>query len=286
MSVEKFQHFVPKMHLKRFADGVGKLYVWNKRAGKMLRQRPGATFAETHLYTTENEPGVKNTLFEKELSKLETIASIILDKIEASAINGKAPIFSEVEKSNLDRYIYTAWKRVPDFFGKAESIKAGSEFLDEIFERLSSSHPDAAAELDALDTPASRKRLLQSGKIQGLAVPSEKILGLFARRGLVILQPPAKDDGFIIGSLPVVRTKQSLTEHEGEVWLPISPRLAVGPGLTEGTVAFADLNATGLLQINRTIASQSTMFAGPNGQQITELSEWLKNVTNSDDGDR
>jgi Protein of unknown function (DUF4238) len=277
--MEKFQHFVSRMQLKRFVDADGKLQVWNKRAGKLLSQAPGSTFGQTHLYTTEDKAGEKDTWFEKELSALEAPANILLTKIEAAAEQELAPQLSEEEKALLDFFFYTAWKRVPDFFNHAESIKAGEAKLDEIFAIMRHRHPDRAAELNALNKPEERKRLLQGGKIRGIATVSEKVVSLIAARGLMVLRLPPTGDGFVIGSFPVVRTARPLTDPEGEVWLPISPRLMIGPGHLPGTANLAEMDPSVVLNINRIIANQSTMFAGPDRAQIESLSEWLKSRT-------
>lgn len=274
--MEKFQHFVSKMQLKRFGDADGKLQVWNRRAGKLLLQRPDSTFGQTHLYTTEDKTGEKDTWFEKELSALEAPANILLTKIETAAEQQLAPQQSREEKALLDLFFYTAWKRVPDFFNHAESIKAGETKLDEIFVRMRERHPDRAAELDALDTREERKRLLQAGRIRGIATVSEKVVGLIAARGLMVLRLPPTGDGFVIGSFPVVRTAKALTEPEGEAWLPISPRLMIGPGHLPSAINLADMAPSAALNINRIIAYQSTMFAGPSRAQIESLSEWLE----------
>lgn len=273
-NTEKFQHFVAKMQLKRFIDAKKWLHVWNKHVGRVLPQRHNKTFGETHLYSTENEAGEKDTWFERKLNLLETAAEPLLQRIEDAAAIGMAPTFNDAEKAVLDRFFYTQWKRVPDFLGQAASLK-GNETLDQIFAELRARHPDQFDRLAALDTPESRKRLMQEGKVRGLAVDNSRILSLFDRRGLVILRLPHEGDGFIIGSMPVVRTRQSLEEDEGEVWLPITPRLAIGPGMAEGTVTLADFDPTALEQFNCIIANRSTMFGGPDPVQIEKLGKWF-----------
>lgn len=274
-NIEKFQHFVAKMQLKRFIDGKKWLHVWNKHVGKVMPQRHNKTFGETHLYATENEAGEKDTWFEKRFNKLETAAEPLLKRIEDAAALDMAPTFNDAEKAILDRFFYTQWKRVPDFLGQAASLK-GSETLDEIFAELRARHPDKLERLAALDTPDSRKRLMQGGKVRGLAVDSDRILSLFARRGLMILQLPDESDGFIIGSMPVVRTSRSLEDEDGEVWLPITPRLAIGPGMAEGTITLAKFDPAALEQFNRIIANRSTMFGGLDPAQIGQLGKWLE----------
>lgn len=276
MSLEKFQHFVPKMQLKRFTDVSGKLAVWNKRAEKLLHQAPSKAFGETHLYTTEDECGEKDTSFEKELSKIEAEANKLIDAIERAADQGRAPTFSASDKESLDLFFYTAWKRVPDFFGKAASIKEGSKLYDELLGKLRAQHPDRTEEIDALDTPENRKRLLQAGRVKALETPSQKVLGIFAFRGLTILQLPSGGDGFLIGSLPVARTQHDLDHPQAEAWMPISPRLVIGLGEQEDTITLGEFDPARLTGFNRTIATQSTQFGGPDPAQVLQMAEWLK----------
>lgn len=194
-SIEKFQHFVSQMQLKRFADADSKLWVWNKAANKLLHQKPKNTFGQTHLYTTEDAEGQKDTSFEKGLSELESKANTLFTKIENAAAQDVVPTIDAKEKALSDLFFYTAWKRVPDFFNKAASIREADAALDTIFSTLRAKYPDHLSELDALDTPESRKRLAQGGKIQGIAKVSRRVLGLIASRGLVICKLPTRRTG-------------------------------------------------------------------------------------------
>lgn len=172
------------MHLNRFVDKNGDLHIWNKRAGKILKQKPANAFGETHLNTVETSTGNKDTWFEKELSQLEGDVNPILKAIEAEALLGRAYDLPQNDRDIIDKFFVMSWKRVPDFHRKAPTISEETEALDQIFDEVRRRHPDQIAKVNSLDTPESRARLLQAGKIQGLAAKGGKIPEILAQGGL------------------------------------------------------------------------------------------------------
>lgn len=274
-TLEKFQHFVSRMQLARFADARGRVHVWNPHAGRVLPQSPARTFGQTHLYSTEDDTGAKDTWFEKRLAKLEGEAEPLLRRIEQEAARDRAPVLDSGEKATLDRFFYTQWKRVPDFFGTSEWMSAGEGVMDASLDALRTRLPNRIADIDAQDTPENRRRLLRTGRMLGLAQDSERVLGLFDRRGLVVMRLPEGGPGFVIGSLPIVRTAASLEQEGGEAWLPIGPRLLIGPGMARGTMTLAKFDPAELTPFNRVVANQSTTFGGPDPAQVEELAAWV-----------
>jgi hypothetical protein len=276
MSDPKFQHFVARMQVARFADADGWVHVWNPHAGRVLPQRPENVFGQNHLYSTTGEDGRRDAWLERRLGRLETDTAPLLRRIESAAGRDLAPRFDATEKRLLDRFFYTQWKRVPDFFEPTLSIEKGEELMDAVLAGLRAQLPQLRAKIDATDTPEVRSRLVREGRMRGLAADSPRMLGLFERRGLVVLRLADGTPGFILGSMPVVRTSASLEQDDGEVWLPITPRLLIGPGFEHGTVALCDYDPAELERFNRIVANQSTSFGGPDPSQVAELAEWRR----------
>src|SRR3954469_8844968 len=69
----KLHHYVPKFHLRRFADPKGRLWVWDKTADRVFPSAPGGIAAETQFYrlTQYEVLGHDPLTMETQLSALE-----------------------------------------------------------------------------------------------------------------------------------------------------------------------------------------------------------------------
>jgi hypothetical protein len=78
----KLHHYVPQFHLRRFADENGKLWIWDKQAGRVFPTLPGGIAAETHFYrlTQYETEGHDAQAMEKQLSALEAEVAAITDQ--------------------------------------------------------------------------------------------------------------------------------------------------------------------------------------------------------------
>ena len=82
MSAPKLHHYVPRFHLRRFADEAGRLWAWDKQIDRVFRTSPGAIAAEKQFYRlTQYEPDGRDPLtMEKQLSEMEGEVSLITDQ--------------------------------------------------------------------------------------------------------------------------------------------------------------------------------------------------------------
>ena len=272
MAIPKFQHFISQMQAKRFTDENGRFYVYNKRARKVIHTTPKNVFAESHLYTIENAKGEKDTSLETKFSELEGVANSIINKIVTVSRSGGKPSLTEEERANFDLFFYMQWKRVPDIHAKMKSIQESGSLVDEYFTQLRAKYPEKAAEIDALDTPAERKRLLQGGKVRGIETLGQEVLGVLANRGLVILRITAPGECFAIGSLPIVRKSGDLRAADSEVWMPVASDIAVGFGGPQNNETLLPIDdPSKVLNINRVTAAQSTSFAAVSKDVVESL---------------
>ncbi len=268
----KNHHFIAKMHVERFTDDKGRLWAFNKKSGKIFPASPKSIFAESHLYTIEDADGAKDTSLETDFSALEGAANLIIKKLVAAARSGQTCQLTPEERGTWDQYFYLQWKRVPDVHAKVASLTEAESFLDNRFAEMRARDPDAASEVDKLDTPEERARLLQGGKVHAIRKDPGEFRAVLASRGLALLHINPPDEAFAIGSLPIVRKSGDLRAQDSEAWLPISSDLAVGPADTPGTITVIQLNdPKEIWRMNRVTAGQSSIFAAASKCLIEKL---------------
>jgi hypothetical protein len=275
-SIPKLHHFVSQMHTDRFTDGRGRLHVFNKSSGKTYPGTPKSVFGETHLYTVEDAKGSKDTSFEIKLSALESRTNVIIEKIVAAARSGAVPGLAVEEKADWNLFFYMQWKRVPDVHRKVATLREGEDQLDKIFSMIRARFPERAAEIDDLNTPDERKRLLQGGIVKAIDSLGKDVLTLLDSRGLAIIRIIAPGESFVIGSLPIVRMGGDLRSRSAGAWLPIASDVAVGMGGLKGQehLMFVDDPQT-ILAFNRVIADQSSSFAAASKSLIESLAAYV-----------
>lgn len=270
--IPKNHHFIAQMHARRFTDDKGKLWAFNKRRGTIFHAPPKAVFAETHLYTTESADGTKDTSLESDFSSLEADASRIIEKLVAAARSGQPPELTQGERTTWDLYFYLQWKRVPDVHAKVASLAEAGAILEKKFAEIRARGPEAAAEVDKLDTPEQRKRIIQGGKVQAIRTTLGDVLKILGSRGLALLHIIVPNESFAIGSFPIVRKQGHLGAVDSEAWLPIASDAAVGPAFASGgtrIIGLADPEA--IWQINMVTAGQSETFAAASRHLVEKL---------------
>lgn len=261
-NIPKNHHFVAQMHAERFTDPSGKLWAFNKTSKSLFHAPPKAVFAETHLYTIESADGEKDTSLEAVFSTLESDANVLIEKLVAAARSGATVQLTAEERATWDLYFYLQWKRVPDVHAKVASLQEADAWLDKFFAKKRAEGPEAAAQVDALDTPEERKRLIQGGKVHAIRKAPGDVLEVLVSRGLVLLYINAPGESFAIGSFPVVRKAGDFRNQDSEAWLPIASDVAVGPGFQPGTVTIIPISDPAeIVRLNQVTAGQSTTFA-------------------------
>src|SRR6266702_772007 len=80
MSKPKLHHYVPRFHLARFADEKGKIWTFDKQAGKIFAANPNALAAETGFYKLPElaTKGADPLLLEKQFAAIEAEACDII----------------------------------------------------------------------------------------------------------------------------------------------------------------------------------------------------------------
>jgi hypothetical protein len=73
MSEPKLHHFVPRFHLARFADNKGRIWTFDKKAGKAFASSPKGLAAEKNFYKLPElvEIGIDPLFLERQFAKIE-----------------------------------------------------------------------------------------------------------------------------------------------------------------------------------------------------------------------
>lgn len=280
MSYPKRHHFVPQMLQRRFADGTGRLYAFDRRRPEdgVRPEFPVNLFVEKHLYSIKEKSGGKNPELEARLAQLEGAANSIITKIEQSAADGKSPQFSVEERYVWDLYFYIQWKRTPDTF---ESTNAVSDFDETLkksiddFERQF--RPLTETEREELKDPAVLSRIKHNAKVGAVSAGSEEVMKALHDKGLAILKIEASNKSFILGSSPIAKLTSKghmhISDPTVEIWFPITPQIAVSPAYQRGEERLIPIKRPeDIRHINSAIAKQSTVIAGNNEKLIFSLS--------------
>lgn len=112
----KDQHFVPRAHLKRFADENGQLWHYDKTKRKkgVEPRNPKSVFWLKHHNTLIDENNDQNFELEKELSKVETQFKQISDDVIEKISGGVDPLADRANCDFLRQYFQLQYRRTPD----------------------------------------------------------------------------------------------------------------------------------------------------------------------------
>jgi hypothetical protein len=278
-NVPRRNHFVAEMLQKRFADDFGRLHFFHKRRPEngVRTSSFNNLFLERDLYNFIANDGSLDPALEKAFADLEGRLDHVIEKAVAAARQNKVPGFTTLERRLWDRFFILQYKRVPDVHNFAAPLHEGEARLDELFAQLLERWPDKRDEVDALNTPEERKRLLHNAKVDALMEPSIALEQVLAQRGIAAIRITRPNKSFIIGSNPVVRFTlpghTNILDPRVEVWLPVSWDIAIGVGLQAGTESFVPITEPSWVRhINEGIAGQSTVYAGRSKDLLCSLS--------------
>lgn len=278
MSIPKDHHYIPRMLLKRFTDEEGNLYAYDKsHPSRGIRKRaPKNLFFKRHLYTQVAEDGTRDASVETEfLSRLESDASPVIEKIVSAARRGGPPSLSLTERGIWAAFTYVQFKRVPEMreMHKEEifqEIRREIDFMRQ-FRRF------ADHELSVLHDEEKMERLWRNISIQGVQKPLSKEgteIFLEKRIGVAVIRNAKPKRSFVIGSNPIVRMshpeRSHLADATVELWLPLARDVAVSPcpGESDSVISVNDRH---IRAINRSVFEQSTVIAGCSRDLIESL---------------
>ncbi len=275
----KNNHYVPEMLLKRFTDGKGGPFYYDKRKpDKPVERRNLRTiFCEPNLYVDIDKANNRDVSLERDIyGKLENDAEPIVEKIIDSARKGKLPGLSSNEKFTWDEFIITQTRRTPEardsLIGDFDFEKSYFSLIADLESSIGPIKPVLKLELMM---PETIRRIERSSKIKSLKDSLPNVVQIIANKGLTIARPVSKEKSFIIGSYPVARrfakNKPDLREPTTEFWLPISSDVIVSPFGTQGQESLIFLDGNQMRKINSQINNQSFEIAGRSKELLQSL---------------
>lgn len=266
------------MLLRRFCDGSGKLWYYNKRAPHLgvASGTPQALFFEKHFYTLD-EGGVKDTSLESYFAQLEGAANAVIEKICLAARAGKPPKLTSDEKRDWDLFFYFQWKRTPD---SISSTMSKADFETSLAESIAyfEEHvrPLTEKERELAMSEAGRKRIRENARVKAIGDPGSEVQTVLNNMGIGIAVIRKPNKSFIIGSNPIAKLtppgETRLGQPDVEAWLPIAADVAVCPvpGKDKEIVMTLD-DDRWLRGFNAAILRESTLIAGRSEALVSSL---------------
>lgn len=278
MTKPKKHHFVPQMLLEGFTDELGWLH-WCRQDGedrKVRPTRPEAIFHQNHLYSIISKDGEKDASIELGLSKLESDAGPVIQKILTSVRTGQVPDLSLDEKRIWYLFFSMQWRRSPELQKAVASEGDIIAMYDEALAELRKAAPHRRDEIDALDNEAARRRTVRNVRAESVAAFGSEVLPVLEQRGIAAVRITKSSKSFIVGSRPVVKLtnpgQTDLRDPAVEMWLPVASDVAIGVGDGKGGIVYAQVDDDRQIRhINVAIAMQSAIIAGRSPELIASL---------------
>ena len=262
---------------KHFVDRSGWLHAYTRSQPwrGVYRSRPENLFVQGHLYSEVSADGRRRPVMERRLGVLENVCDAILVKIIGAARAGALPALTTWELDVWYLFMTLQWKRVPDLHQEITTEADAREIFAAVVAKARAALPQFAAELDRMEDPATRDRMIHNSRVGSLGVSTD-VMGALRSRGLAILRiaHPAKQ--FILASRPVLKLtspgKTNIRHRECEVWLPVAPDIALGLGRGEGLVSLQPVKPEDVRYLNLASAQQSSTICSASPDLVRSLS--------------
>lgn len=274
----KRHHTLPEMIQKRFVDDAGYLHAFDRRRSDLsvFRTHPGKLFVKKHLYRRTEADGSTDTDAEKWLSRLEDKADPVIEKIVRNARQGRPPGLTPGEFETWLLFMFMQWKRVPDLHRDVATDAEVEATFDELLAALRRRRPDKMAEIDSLDTPENRRRMMHNTRVDVLMQGGAEPLAMLRLRGLGVARIVHPNKQFVLASRPVVKLTQQGREHlldpTCEMWLAVAPDIIVGLGPGPGSERLVGVTDPDKVRAyNQACVGQSTVFASSSAALVRSL---------------
>ncbi len=111
MNTPKRQHYIPRLHLKRFTgqQPKGQVWVYDKETGDVRSGTPENTAVESHFYSIPTEDSTKDTCIEEYLASVESLATPVYEEL----LDGNVPPSESQERANFSIFLALMFARTP-----------------------------------------------------------------------------------------------------------------------------------------------------------------------------
>ncbi len=260
-SRSKRHHYVPRFVLEMFVDPNGHLHVFDRERQQLYKGSPNNVFFEKYLYRFLNPFTGENTnIVETELSRVETDAAPVIQKIIRSVGALRNPRLSGTDRHRWAKFYYTQSRRTPE---NLASCLEDDEHLDDRARAIGIS-------LHEIDTAIKKRGLpfFASGASAGLK--EEEFCNNVGLMSAFAVEPTC---GFVIGSCGIpLGSKEPDMFLRG--WLPLSPNVAVRATVwphREILVAIPSDPREVVQRINLVTAKQSRVVAAKSETDLRAL---------------
>lgn len=276
MSIPKKHHYVPQFLLKNFSNEQGEFWCYNKKAPKLgiHLTRPEKSFYRKDYYTIET---ASEKDYSKELlfSSIESSTKPIIDKIISSAHANRLPNLSTEERQIFNRFLFLQWKRTPDGLASRysdteleESLDAHLMYFSQKFRTLTDE------EKDIVRSPEARKRIIHASRVIAIADQGDFIQDVLKITDMVIARIDKRNKSFVVGSNAVVKLTPPGETRIGmngvEIWMPISPEVAVCIASGAGNEGLVMLNENESIRVLNSIIFRSSEIVASRSKMLLE----------------
>ena len=280
------QHFMPQMILKHFADAKGVLWVGHRDTGHVFRQSQRKTFVQKDLYTRYSySGGSPDAEYERRLSRIESEASPVLDRIIDEVRNRRVPDLSQCEHLTVQQFVFSLARRTPE----SQKRVSGNQDAKEVFFQAAAALPGYMENVGMLDkdslfeiegVPALAKKVLHNVNADFAADDRtdrlhEEQQFCAATKLLFGLLEPSEHE-FVIGShgITITRTPTPSQSHSTryETVLPIAPDTIVRfTSLAQHNDLRILTSGSVVERINRSTLHLSQQIAGRSQSVVSSL---------------
>ncbi|MGH6834658.1 MAG: DUF4238 domain-containing protein [Methylocella sp.] len=243
----KRQHYIPRLHLRRFVghDPIGHVWTYDSETGLVRSSIPENTALGSHFYSFEDGNGALNTGLEELLAEIEAIAAPVYEKL----LTRKT--ISDQEKADFSHFLAAMYVRTPtmrrmmgDMLGRwIQIVNYGYAVHDGAFQTLTKGfEKEIGKTLSEEEKNTLRESMIDPSKFKFL-IPKErtfpiemidKLWPILFDMNWSVLSP--KHGYFITSDNPLIRNVDPKSVHKffgdhgflnktAEISFPLSPKL-------------------------------------------------------------
>lgn len=274
----KNHHFIPKFLLREFADKDGRVYYVHRKSklDYPVKKLVDDIFSGHRLNSLTSNDGTFDNSTEHELAEIDSLASEVLRYMKSTLELGKTPSLSFEQRHIWDVFICILHKRSPILKRKIATKQFIDEQLEDSIDWLEKARGPIPSNIrEKIASEDWRKNALKYASVKSTTKLGEDVIAALAAKGLCFAKIVKSTKSFIIGDIPFLRMgdgiSSELSKPTTELWLPITPTIAVSPFGRRGNDVTVELTDIAIRKINACIWQQSEGAASTSSQLLVSL---------------